>query len=59
MNITVHKQIIDLLEGSGTRGMTLNVSISFFFQAFALIMPSSRNSLILCVISINELSNCF
>ena len=27
MNITVHKQIIDHLEGSGTLGMTLNVSI--------------------------------
>lgn len=25
MNMTIHKQIIDLLEGSGTRGMTLNV----------------------------------
>lgn len=31
MNITVHKQIIDLLEGSGTRGMTLNVSIPIYF----------------------------
>ena len=31
MNKTVHKQIIDLLEESGTRGMTLNVSIFIYF----------------------------
>lgn len=59
MNITIHKQIIDLLEGSGTRGMTLNVSIPVYFHSLALNLPSSRNFLILCVISINALSNCF
>ena len=25
MNVTIHKQIINLIEGSGTTGMTLNV----------------------------------
>ena len=38
MNITIHKQIVDLLEGSGTRGMTLNVSISIYFFVLALIL---------------------
>jgi hypothetical protein len=59
MNITVHKQIIDLLEGSGTRGLTLNVSIPIIFQVLALILTFSRSFLILCAISINELSSCF
>lgn len=27
LNITLHKQMIDLLENAGTKGMTLNVSI--------------------------------
>jgi hypothetical protein len=27
MNISIHKQIIDLLEDAGMAGMTLNVSI--------------------------------
>lgn len=36
MNIAVHKQIIDLLEGSGTRGMTLNVSFPICFLVLAL-----------------------
>lgn len=27
MNITIHRQIIDLLEDAGMAGMTLNVSI--------------------------------
>ena len=26
LNITLHKQMIDLLENAGTKGMTLNVS---------------------------------
>lgn len=58
MNITVHKQIIDLLEGSGTRGMTLNVSILIYFLVLALILAFFRSFLSLCVISINELLSC-
>lgn len=30
MNLTIHKQIITLIEESGTVGMTLNVCSSFF-----------------------------
>jgi oxalate---CoA ligase len=59
MNITVHKQIIDLLEGSGTRGLTLNVSISIYFEVLALIFIFYRSFLILCVILINALLSCF
>jgi len=31
MNITLHKQVFDLLQESGTRGMTLNVCSFFAF----------------------------
>ena len=59
MNISVHKQIIDLLESSGTRGMTLNVSISYHISSPCINPLSLRNSLVVYVTSINELLNCF
>lgn len=59
MNITVHKQIVDLLEGSGMRGMTLNVPIPIYFLVLALILSFFRSFPSLCVISINELLSCF
>lgn len=46
LNITIHKQIIDHLEESGTSGMTLNVSFSINPALRLLIIhPSTRNFL--------------
>lgn len=33
MNVTIHKQISDMLEGAGTTGMTLHVCCSIFFRS--------------------------
>lgn len=32
MNLTIHKQLSDLLEAAGIKGMTLNVCLNFFLQ---------------------------
>ena len=60
MNISIHKQIIDLLEDAGMVGMTLNVSIVFEDMIIhSKLCFDNRNSRQLSVDSTNELSNCF
>jgi hypothetical protein len=61
MNLTIHKQIIDLLEDAGMVGMTLNVSAEHKYMVLGsgLTIFHNRNSQQLSVDSINELSNFF
>lgn len=56
MNLSIHKQILNLLEESGTMGMTLNVNGIFLIYIFMhglLGSCSCRNSLLLSVILTN------
>ena len=61
MNITIHKQILDLLEDAGMVGMTLNVSREHrsMTSTLRLLRFDHRNSLRLSVDSTNELLSSF
>lgn len=59
MNLTIHKQIVDLLEEADTRGLTLNVWDSPTSAGYGLTHVNRRNSQQASAILTSVPLNCF